>query len=115
VSHDSGVMRCGFRLGLRSECYEEYVRAHRRIWPEIEAAIREAGIRNYSIYHFEGELFAYYEFVGPREDYEVRMADLAEAPRMREWWDIMEPMQIPHAARRPGEWWAAMDEVFHQD
>jgi L-rhamnose mutarotase len=27
----------------------------------------------------------------------------------------MEAMQIPHPARRPGEWWADMDEVFHVD
>ena len=40
---------------------------------------------------------------------------LAEAPRMREWWDLMEAMQIPHPRRQPGAWWAAMDEVFHQD
>ena len=43
------------------------------------------------------------------------MEQLAKAPRMREWWDIMEPMQRPHDDRQPGEWWARMDEVFHQD
>jgi L-rhamnose mutarotase len=34
---------------------------------------------------------------------------------MREWWDVMEAMQIPLPDRRAGEWWAEMDEVFHQD
>jgi hypothetical protein len=24
-------------------------------------------------------------------------------------------MQVPHPQRRPGEWWAAMSEVFHVD
>ena len=107
--------RFGLRLGLRAEDYEEYVRYHRKIWPEIESAIHEAGIRNYSIYHFHGELFGYYEYVGPPEDYEERMRALALAPRMREWWDIMEPMQIPHPNRESGAWWAEMEEVFHQD
>jgi L-rhamnose mutarotase len=43
------------------------------------------------------------------------MQVLAAAPRMREWWDIMEAMQIPVAGRASGEWWANMKEVFHFD
>ncbi|MBP8301418.1 MAG: L-rhamnose mutarotase [Planctomycetes bacterium] len=109
------MKRHGIRLGVRAECLAEYTRYHVRIWPEIEAAIHAAGIRNYSIFHFQGELFGYYEYVGPPEQYAERMRTLAAAPRMREWWDIMEAMQIPHPARQPGEWWAAMEEVFHQD
>ena len=34
---------------------------------------------------------------------------------MREWWDIMEPMQVPLEGRKPGAWWADMEEVFHID
>lgn len=121
---DAIVRRFGQRLGLREQCYEDYCRHHRRIWPEIESAIRAAGIRNYSIYCFaagsaaEGsdyELFGYYEYVGPPADYAARMEALAAAPRMREWWDLMEAMQIPHPRRAPGTWWAEMEEVFHQD
>lgn len=107
--------RHGQRLGLRPEALVAYRQYHKRIWPEIAAAIEAAGIRNYSIFHFEGELFGYYEYVGPREEYAARMQTLAAAPRMREWWDIMEAMQIPHPGRGEGEWWAEMEEVFHQD
>ena len=109
------MMRFGQRLSVKPERLAEYVRYHERIWPEIEHAIRAAGIRNYSIFHFQGELFGYYEYVGPAEEYASRMRTLAAAPRMREWWDLMEAMQIPHPARKPGEWWAEMREVFHQD
>jgi L-rhamnose mutarotase len=107
------VKRFGQRLGLRPERLHDYVSHHARIWPEIADAIRAAGIRNYSIFHFQGELFGYYEYVGPPAEYAARLQTLAAAPRMREWWDLMEAMQIPHPARRPGEWWAEMDEVFH--
>jgi len=109
------VKRFGQRLGLRPERLADYVRHHARIWPEIADAIRAAGIRNYSIFHFQGELFGYYEYVGPPSEYAARLKVLAAAPRMREWWNLMEAMQIPHPARRPGEWWADMDEVFHVD
>ena len=109
------MKRYGLRLAVRPECLAEYTRYHVRIWPEIATAIEAAGIRNYSIFHFHGELFAYYEYVGPPAEYEARMKTLAKAPRMREWWDIMEPMQLPHPGRGAGEWWAAMAEVFHVD
>ncbi|MBW2244358.1 MAG: L-rhamnose mutarotase, partial [Deltaproteobacteria bacterium] len=88
---------------------------HAEIWPEIARAIEDAGIRNYSIFHRGGQLFAYYEYDGPEEEYETRMATLAAAPRMREWWDLMEPLQIPDDARPEGTWWSDMEEVFHQD
>jgi L-rhamnose mutarotase len=54
------MKRFGQLIGLRPEVYEEYVRIHAAVWPEILEAIRKAGIRNYSIFHFEGKLFAYY-------------------------------------------------------
>jgi L-rhamnose mutarotase len=109
------VKRFGQVLGLRPERLEEYKRYHVRIWPEIETAIGAAGIRNYSIFHFRDQLFAYFEYAGPVEAFEPRMKELAAAPRMREWWDIMEPMQVPVEGRAPGAWWADMEEVFHVD
>ena len=109
------MRRFGQELGLRPEKLAEYERYHAEIWPEIAQAIHAAGIRNYSIFHRNGRLFAYYEYVGPDSEYAARMQALAGAPRMREWWDIMEPMQIPDPEREPGTWWSDMDEVFHQD
>jgi len=85
------------------------------VWPEILGAISKAGIRNYSIFHFDGKLFAYYEYVGPEEEYAARMAELARAPRMREWWDVTDAMQVPVEGRAQGEWWANGKEVFHTD
>jgi L-rhamnose mutarotase len=41
------------------------------------------------------------------------MEALKAAPRMREWWDLMEPMQSPDPARPAGTWWSDMEEVFH--
>ena len=109
------MRRFGQVLGLRAQDLDRYRRHHARIWPEIATAIEAAGIRNYSIFHRAGQLFAYYEYVGPEAEYEARMAALAGAPRMREWWDLMEPMQIPDPDRPEGTWWSDMEEVFHQD
>jgi L-rhamnose mutarotase len=34
---------------------------------------------------------------------------------MQEWYGIMQQFQVPVPDREPGEWWANMEEVFHQD
>jgi len=109
------VRRFGQVLGIKPEFVEEYSRHHAKLWPEIASALHEAGLRNYSIFQHRGQLFGYFEYIGPPEEYAQRMQALARAPRMREWWDLMEPMQIPDAARAPGEWWSTMNEVFHLD
>ncbi len=109
------MRRFGQVLGLDRARAGEYRRYHAKIWPEIAGAIRAAGIRNYSIYYRDGQLFGYFEYHGPDAEYDARMQALASAPRIREWWDIMEAMQIPVPGRAPGEWWAGMEEVFHQD
>jgi L-rhamnose mutarotase len=108
------MLRFGQVIGVDPSRIAEYRRYHEKIWPEIEAAQARAGIQNYSIFLFQDKLFGYYEYVGPVEEYGARMQELAKAPRMREWWDIMEPMQRPVEGRKPGEWWANMEEVFHR-
>ena len=108
------MKRFGQTIRLRPEAEAEYRRLHAKIWPEILAAIRESGITNYSIFLKDGVMFAYYEFVGPDEEFEARMQAMVNAPRMREWWAITDSIQIPFETRQPGEWWANMEPVFYQ-
>jgi L-rhamnose mutarotase len=109
------VKRIGVTIGLRPECLGDYKRIHAKLWPEIERAIKAAGIGNYSIFYNDGQLFGYFEYTGPEHEFEARIRQLAAAPRMRAWWDITEPMQIPRGDRKPGEWWTTMEPVFHLD
>jgi L-rhamnose mutarotase len=107
------VKRYGQLIGLKSEHYEEYVTAHAAVWPGVLAKIHECNIRNYSIFHRAGQLFAYFEYVG--SDFEADMARMADDPETQRWWDVMMPLQEPLADRAEGEWWAQMEEVFHTD
>ena len=40
---------------------EEYVRRHNEIWAEMLEVLKEAGIKNYTIWCSGNELFGYYE------------------------------------------------------
>jgi L-rhamnose mutarotase len=100
-------------LRMPPENLVAYTGLHAAVWPGVLARITECGIRNYSIYHRGGWLFSYYEYVG--HDYEADMARMAGDPTTQEWWAINKPLQEPLEDRAPGEWWAAMDELFHQD
>ncbi len=107
------MKRYGQIIRIKPEKLEEYKKYHAEIWPEIVDMIRQCDIRNYSIFHQDGFLFTYFEYVG--HDFEADMAKMAADPRTQDWWDIMMPMQEPLNTRAEGEWWATMEEVFHTD
>jgi L-rhamnose mutarotase len=112
-AEEAAMVRHGQVIGIRPEKLAEYARYHAKVWPEVQAKIIECNIRNYSIYHKDGLLFAYFEYVG--KNFDADMEKMAADPKTQEWWAIMKPMQAPVATRREGEWWADMDEVFHLD
>ena len=107
------MRRFGQLIRVKPEKIEEYKNYHAKIWPEVAAMITDCNIRNYSIYLKDGMLFAYFEYTG--KNFDADMAKMAADPKTQEWWAIMKPMQDPAETRGPGEWWADMEEVFHQD
>ena len=109
------MQRMGLVLGIKPEAIAEYKRVHAAVWPEVLDLISDCNIRNYTIFLKEPDnlLFAYYEYHG--SDYAADMAKMAAHPRMQEWWSLCEPMQSPLTTRKPGEWWAQMEDVFHLD
>ena len=107
------MQRHGSVIRVKPEKLEEYTRYHAAVWPEILDMITKCNIRNYSIYHKDGYLFSYFEYVGA--DFAADMAKMAADQKTQEWWAVMKPMQQPLDTRAEGEWWAEMDEVFHLD
>jgi L-rhamnose mutarotase len=109
------MKRYGSIISVNAADLAEYKRVHAAVWPTVLKQIEKSNIRNYSIFLKEPEnlLFAYYEYVG--EDHDADMADMAADPHTQEWWDLCKPMQTPLGTRKEGEWWAAMEEVFHTD
>lgn len=107
------MRRYGMVVGLDPARLDEYRGLHASVWPEVLETIRRCNIRNYSIYYKDGYLFSYFEYVG--DDFAADMARMAADAKTQEWWAIVKPMQRPLPSRRPGEWWAEMEEVFHMD
>lgn len=107
------MKRYGQVLKLKPGALEEYARLHAAVWPEVLAKIAECNMRNYSIFHKDGYLFAYFEYVG--DDFEADMRRMAADPATQRWWSVCEPLQEPLPTRAQGEWWATMDELFHVD
>ena len=60
---------------------EEYIRRHDEIWPEMAQALRDSGIRNYSIWTCGNELIGYYEC--PSIEYAQKFK--AESEVMQRW------------------------------
>lgn len=112
------MKRYGMVVGLHAEKIDEYKRLHAAVWPDVIRMIKECRIENYSIYlrrlddgrHY---LFSYFEYTG--DDFAADMAKMAADPTTRKWWSLCEPCQRPLEGRAAGEWWAAMEEVFHCD
>jgi len=107
------MKRYGSVIKVRPEKFEEYKKLHAAVWPDVLKMITKCNIRNYSIYHKDGYLFSYFEYIG--DDYKADMAKMAADPTTQKWWDVCEPCQQPLETRAEGEWWADMEEVFHCD
>jgi len=112
------MKRCGWVIGVRPEKLDEYKRLHAAVWPGVLKIIKLCRIRNYSIYLRQLPdgiyyLFSYLEYVG--SDFAGDMAKMAADAETQRWWAVCKPCQVPLANRKPDEWWADMEEVFHQD
>jgi len=105
------MQRYGSVIRVKPEKLEEYKQLHANVWPGVVKMIKECNIQNYSIFHKDGYLFSYMEYVG--EDYEADMAKMAADPTTQEWWSVCGPCQERLETRKKGEWWASMEEVFH--
>ena len=103
-------MRNAFVMKLKPGFEAEYKRRHDAIWPELSAAIRAAGVSEYSIFLDEKSrtLFAVQELSADNT------ADaLSRHPMVRKWWDFMADIMETnpdHSPRCEG-----LKEVFHLD
>ncbi len=79
------TQRSAFVLRVRPEKIDDYVAAHASVWPEMLAALRGAGIRNYTIFRSGNQVFGYFE----TDELAATEAYLAQQAVCTRWQDHM--------------------------
>jgi L-rhamnose mutarotase len=98
-----------FQLQVRPDRMAEYVERHQAVWPEMQAALRATGWRNYSLFlRPDGLLIGYLE-----------ADDLAASQAAMEALDVNTRWQAEmaqfFAGVTPTEGFPLLTEVFHLD
>jgi len=80
-----------WKAKIKVGCLEEYRRRHHDIWQEMKDVLLQAGIRNYTIWNTEDELFGYYEC-----EYGIEYAAKvqSESPVVQKWNEYMKDILI---------------------
>jgi L-rhamnose mutarotase len=100
------VERVCFELRVRPERLEEYRERHAAVWPEMLAALREAGWGNYSLFsRGDGQIVGYVE----TEDFEAAQRAMEATDANARWQAEMAPFFERALA------FERMEEIFHLD
>ena len=102
------MIRKAFVMSVSPGQEAEYEKRHNPIWPELEQALKDHGVLNYSIFlHPEtNQLFGYAEI-----ESEERWQAIANTEICRKWWTFMKDIMPSNPDHSP----MAKDlrEVFH--
>jgi len=102
------TQRSAFVLRVRPDKIEEYVEAHRTVWPDMLRALSESGIRNYTIFRDGNQVFGYFE----SDDLEQAASFLVQQEVCTRWQDAMAGLleeRVPEAGPPP------LEEIFRLD
>src|SRR5213078_1471043 len=101
------VERVCFLARVRPDRLEEYRAAHRRVWPEMTAALSSAGWSNYTIFLADdGLLVGYLE----SDDYQAALERMAQTDVNDRWQAEMAPFFADIGDRRPDEGFRRLNE-----
>ena len=84
------MQRYAWKATVKDGMLEEYIRRHDHLWPEMKEMLKEAGIRNYTIWNVGNQLFGYYECDSVEEAARVQ----ADSPINAKWDEYMKDVMI---------------------
>jgi len=106
------MKRVCFLLQVKKGRLAEYKRRHKKVWPEMLAALRRTGWRNYSLFLREdGLLVGYLE----TPDFQKALAGMAKTDVNARWQKEMVPFFQRLEGQRPDQAMVTLEEVFHLD
>jgi L-rhamnose mutarotase len=105
------MKRVGFQFKVNKDKLSAYKEQHKHVWPEMLAALRDAGWHNYSLFMREdGLVFSYFE---TEESLAAAQAKMAATEVNSRWQAFMAP--FTDANVRPDESFVELEEYFHLD
>lgn len=106
------MRRISFLLRVKAPRLAEYRRRHEEVWPDMLAALRETGWRNYSLFlRPDGLLVGYFE----TDDLDAALAGMAATEVNARWQAEMAPFFEGLDGGAPDAGIAPLDEIFHLD
>lgn len=96
-------------LRLRPGAAPAYEEAHRTVWPEMLALLKNAGISEYSIYRRDELLILALR----AKDFEATWSRIENDPVNLRWQAAMALFFAPIEGQRPGERFPMLKEVFY--
>ena len=102
------MARVAWTARLRPDRIADYDRAHAQVWPAVLRVIKDAGVRDYSIFRHEDRVFGVYECDAP----DAAQAAMDAAERGLGWRSAMAELFMPEVSERGAD---PMREVFRLD
>jgi L-rhamnose mutarotase len=97
---------------IRPDRLAEYRARHEEVWPEMRAALSQAGWSNYTLFLADdGLLVGYLE----TDDYQAALARMEQTSVNARWQAEMSSYFADTSGRRPDEGFLRLREVFHLD
>jgi L-rhamnose mutarotase len=106
------VRRVCFTLQVRPERLAEYRRRHAEVWPEMLAALRDAGWHDYSLFLRDDGLLVGYFLT---EDLAAAQEAMEATEVNARWQAEMAPFFAELPGGRPDRGFLVLDEVFNLD
>jgi L-rhamnose mutarotase len=104
------MKRICFVLQVKPNRLEEYKERHRSVWAEMQAALKETGWKNYSLFlRPDGLLVGYLE----TEDFERARQAMAEREINKRWQREMSSFFLQADGMPPDRLIEPLEEVFH--
>ena len=98
-------------LNDEEQLIAEYEAYHKKVWPEIIASIKEAGIISMEIYRIMNRLFMIMETTNDFS-FEKKAAADAKNETVQNWEKLMWKYQQALPIAKPGEKWILMEKIF---
>lgn len=104
--------RVCFQLHVRPDAVDEYRRRHAEVWPDMRAALSEAGWHNYSLFlRPDGLAVGYLE----SPDFAASLERMDALDVNTRWQATMAPLVVRPSGRRADQSLDRLPEIFHLD